>query len=95
MANGPVSDKAYEYLTKKGTIIIPDVLANSGGVMVSYFEWVQGRQGYWWTEEEVNSKLEHMMTQAFEKVWNHSQSKNIPLKDAAFEVAVERIASAL
>lgn len=95
MANGPVSDKAYEYLAQKGKIIIPDVLANAGGVIVSYLEWVQGKQGYWWKEEEVNSKLERMMTQAFEQVWNYSQSKNIPLKDAAFEVAVERIASAL
>ena len=95
MANGPITEEAYEYLSKKGVVIIPDVLANSGGVTVSYLEWVQGRQGYWWSEEEVNKKLEVMIVKAFEAIWNKSVEKKMPLKQAAFEVAIERITSAM
>jgi glutamate dehydrogenase/leucine dehydrogenase len=92
MANGPITEKAYEYLTKNGVIIVPDVLANSGGVTVSYLEWVQNKAGYYWSEEEVNSKLEAMMRQAFEAIWKKATEKKIPLKQAAFEVAIEKIA---
>lgn len=95
MANGPVTEEAYEYLTSKGVIIIPDVLANSGGVTVSYLEWVQSKQGYYWTETEVNDKLEAMLAKAFAPIWEKSQEKKIPLKAAAFEVAVQRIVAAL
>jgi len=94
MANGPVTEEAYEYLSKD-TIIIPDVLANSGGVTVSYLEWVQNKAGYYWTEKEVNDKLKVMMDKAFEAIWKKSVEKKIPLKQAAFEVAIERIASAM
>jgi glutamate dehydrogenase/leucine dehydrogenase len=94
MANGPITKEAYEYLTKKGTIIVPDVLANSGGVTVSYLEWVQGKQGYWWSEKEVNDKLEVMMIKAFEAIWERASKQKIPLKQAAFEVAIERILKA-
>lgn len=95
MANGPLTEEAYEKLSKKGLIIIPDVLANSGGVTVSYLEWVQGRQGYWWSEEEVNKKLKEMIERAFEAIWKKSIEKKMPLKQAAFEVAIERITSAI
>ena len=105
IANGPITEEAYEYLVEKGTIIVPDVLANSGGVTVSYLEWVQGKQRYWWSEEEVNKKLEEMILRAFEAIWERAHSKNhpkgdrplgeIPLKQAAFEVAVERIVKTL
>ena len=95
MANGPVTEEAYEYLSKKGVVIVPDVLANSGGVTVSYLEWVQNKAGYYWSEEEVNSKLEVMMKKAFEKIWKKSIEKKIPLKQAAFEVALERIVAAM
>ncbi|NTU73899.1 Glu/Leu/Phe/Val dehydrogenase [Candidatus Roizmanbacteria bacterium] len=95
MANGPITEEAYEYLSKKGVIIIPDVLANSGGVTVSYLEWVQGRQGYYWSEDEVNHKLEETMTRAFNSVWEVSLKKKIPLKQAAFEVAIQRILDAM
>ncbi|MGB9883321.1 MAG: Glu/Leu/Phe/Val family dehydrogenase [Microgenomates group bacterium] len=95
MANGPITEEAYEYLSKNGVIIVPDVLANSGGVTVSYFEWVQNKAGYYWSEEEVNSKLKVMMEKAFEPIWKKSVEKKIPLKEAAFEVALERIASAM
>lgn len=94
MANGPVTDEAYEYLKEK-IIIVPDVLANSGGVTVSYLEWVQGKQGYWWSEEEVNKKLEEMIKKAFEKIWEKSIEKKIPLKEASFETAIERIVKAM
>jgi glutamate dehydrogenase (NADP+) len=95
MANGPLTEEAYEYLSKKGVIIVPDVLANSGGVTVSYLEWVQNKAGYYWSEEEVNSKLEVMMKKAFETIWKKSIEKKIPLKQAAFEVALEKIVSAM
>jgi len=95
MANGPITKEAYEYLTKKGVIIIPDVLANSGGVTVSYLEWVQGKQGYWWSEDEVNKKLEEMMVRAFSVIWEKANTKKISLKQAAFATALERITAAL
>lgn len=95
MANGPITEEAYEYLSKKGITIVPDVLANSGGVTVSYLEWVQGKAGYYWSEKEVNDKLKVMMDRAFEAIWNRSKEREIPLKAAAFEVAIGRITSAL
>jgi glutamate dehydrogenase (NADP+) len=95
MANGPVTEEAYEYLSKKGVVIVPDVLANSGGVTVSYLEWVQNKAGYYWSEEEVNSKLKVMMKKAFEVIWEKASKKKIPLKQAAFEVAIEKIIEAM
>lgn len=95
MANGPITEEAYEYLTEKGVVIVPDVLANSGGVTVSYLEWVQGKQGYWWSEKEVNVKLEEIIIKAFGAVWDKSIAKKISLKQAAFEVAIERIVKAI
>lgn len=95
MANGPLTQEAYEYLAKKGKVIVPDVFANSGGVIVSYLEWVQGRAGFWWSEKEVNDKLKVMMERAFEAIWKKSVEKKMPLKQAAFEVAIERITSAM
>jgi len=95
MANGPLTQEAYEYLAKKGKIIVPDVLANSGGVTVSYLEWVQNKAGYYWTEKEVNDKLKVMMDRAFEAMWKKSVEKKMPLKQAAFEVALERITGAM
>lgn len=94
MANGPLTQEAYEFLAKKGTIVVPDVLANSGGVAVSYLEWVQGKAGFWWSEKEVNDKLKVMMERAFEAIWKKSVEKKMPIKQAAFEVALERIVSA-
>lgn len=95
MANGPLTQEAYEYLTKKDKVIVPDVLANSGGVTVSYLEWVQGKAGYFWSEKEVNDKLKIIMERAFEVIWKKSVEKKVPLKQAAFEVAIERITFAM
>ena len=91
MANGPVSQSAYPILDKKQIISVPDVLANSGGVIVSYFEWVQGLAGYWWSESEVNEKLEKQITQGFDNVWLVAKEYKINLKQAAFVTALRRM----
>lgn len=91
MANGPISEEAYDYLTKKGTLIVPDVLANSGGVAVSYLEWYQNMKGQTWTEKKVNAKLHTMMHDAFEEIWKTYQKRKTSLKQAAFESALNRI----
>lgn len=91
MANGPVSEEAYDYLTKKGVLIVPDVLANSGGVAVSYLEWYQNMKGQTWSEEKVNKKLHKMMHDAFEEIWRTYQKRKTSLKQAAFETAIGRI----
>jgi glutamate dehydrogenase/leucine dehydrogenase len=91
MANGPLTDEAYEFLSKKGVIVVPDVLANSGGVTVSYLEWFQNMKNEKWSEEKVNQRLKKMMEKAVEVIWRKSEVKRIPLKQAAFELAIERI----
>ncbi len=91
MANGPITEEAFKYLNEQGKIVVPDVLANSGGVTVSYLEWVQGKQGYWWSESEVSKKLEEMMSRAFETIWQTAQRERISLKESAFQVALKRI----
>lgn len=91
MANGPLSENAYPILDKKGIVAVPDILANSGGVIVSYFEWVQGLQGYWWSEEEVNNKLQKQITKAFLDVWQTAKEYKLNLKQAAFVTALKRM----
>ncbi|MGB3019702.1 MAG: Glu/Leu/Phe/Val dehydrogenase [Microgenomates group bacterium] len=91
MANGPVTEEAQNYLVNKGVQIIPDVFANSGGVTVSYLEWRQNVENQRWTEKDVNSKMLNLMTAAFESIWNRSQKMKTSLKNAAFEVAIERM----
>jgi glutamate dehydrogenase/leucine dehydrogenase len=93
MANGPVSEEAYDYLTKKGILIVPDVLANSGGVAVSYLEWYQNMKGQTWSEEKVNKKLHSMMMEAFEEIWQTYKKRKSNLKQAAFETAIGRMIS--
>lgn len=95
MANGPISEDARAYLEKKGIVIVPDVLANAGGVAVSYLEWVQCKAGYWWSKGEVMQKLTDIMQRATDAVWSRAQSSRINLKSAAFQLAIERIARAM
>jgi glutamate dehydrogenase (NAD(P)+) len=93
-ANGPVTPGADAILEDKGVLILPDVLANAGGVVVSYFEWVQGLQEYFWKETEVNAKLNDIVSRAFEETWETSVSRGIPMRLAAYGLAVQRVAEA-
>lgn len=90
-ANGPTSFEADQILTKLGKPIIPDILANSGGVIVSYFEWVQNLQSFSWTLDEVNSRLSNQILGAFDEVYNLSQSDNISMRMAAYRIALRRL----
>lgn len=94
LANGPVTSKADQILFDKKVIVIPDVLANAGGVTVSYFEWVQNRMGFYWTEGEVLTKLEPIMVGAFKAVAAASRVKKVSLRTSAYLVALERLAQA-
>ncbi len=95
LANGGVTPEAEEKLLAKNKLVVPDVLINAGGVVVSYFEWVQNLQNYYWTEEEVNEKLDEIMSRAFSEVWSLSNKLKIDLRTAAFVLAVKRIAGAI
>lgn len=93
-ANGPTSVEADEILKKKGIILVPDILANAGGVIVSYFEWVQNIQSVNWSEEHVNEQLKEIMDQAFKSVWDISQEKGTTLRTGAYLIAVKRVIDA-
>jgi glutamate dehydrogenase/leucine dehydrogenase len=94
-ANGPTHANADSILHERGIIVVPDVLANGGGVTVSYFEWVQNRTGYYWTEEDVNSKAEISMKKAFENVWTVSKKHNVSLRIAAYVFALDKLSKAV
>ncbi|HEY3162537.1 MAG TPA: Glu/Leu/Phe/Val dehydrogenase [Vicinamibacterales bacterium] len=92
-ANGPTTPDANKFLHGKGVFVIPDILANSGGVTTSYFEWVQDRYGYFWTEKEVNERLEAKMCEAFNAVLQNSIKYHVDLRTAAYIVAINRVAT--
>src|SRR5207237_6503798 len=93
-ANGPVTPAADAILEDKGVLILPDVLANAGGVVVSYFEWVQGLQEYFWKETEVNAKLNDIISRAFDETWDTAERRPMPMRVAAYGLAVQRVAEA-
>ncbi|HEX4215459.1 MAG TPA: Glu/Leu/Phe/Val dehydrogenase [Candidatus Dormibacteraeota bacterium] len=93
-ANGPTTPEADEIMQRKGVFLVPDILANAGGVTVSYFEWVQDLQSFFWSEHEVNEKLGAIMNRAFSEVLAVAEERKLPMRMAAYVKAVERVAGA-
>jgi glutamate dehydrogenase (NAD(P)+) len=94
-ANGPTTVEADAILKEKDIFVIPDILANAGGVIVSYFEWVQDLQNFFWTEEEVNKKLRDILVKAFREVLDMSQRHAVDMRLAALMIGIERVARAM
>ncbi|KOP83270.1 Glu/Leu/Phe/Val dehydrogenase [Cytobacillus solani] len=93
-ANGPTTLEATQILTERGILLVPDVLASAGGVTVSYFEWVQNNQGYYWSEEEVEEKLEKILVKSFENIYETAESRKVDMRLAAYMVGVRKMAEA-
>ena len=93
-ANGPTTTEADRQLAANGVLVVPDILANAGGVVVSYFEWVQANQAYWWSEAEVEARLADRMTSAWQQVVAEADRCDLPLRTAATCLAVRRVAEA-
>lgn len=95
LANGPVTAEADKILTEKGVVVLPDILANAGGVTVSYFEWVQNRQGFYWDLEEIHARLKKMMEREGRAVWDIAQERKVSVRSAAYIHALGRLATAI
>ncbi|MFT8321643.1 MAG: Glu/Leu/Phe/Val dehydrogenase [Bacillus sp. (in: firmicutes)] len=93
-ANGPTTMEATRILSEKGVLLVPDVLASAGGVTVSYFEWVQNNQGFYWTEEEVEERLEKVMSKSFQNIYETAQTRRVDMRLAAYMVGVRKMAEA-
>jgi glutamate dehydrogenase (NAD(P)+) len=91
-ANGPTTAGADEILHEKGIFVVPDILANAGGVTVSYFEWVQDRMGYFWPEDVVNERLEHKMVASFNDLCRYADAHSVDTRTAAYMLAIDRVA---
>ena len=94
-ANGPTTPEADIILQERGITVVPDILANAGGVVVSYFEWAQGRQGFYWSAEEVRNHLDRFIEAAFKDIYTLSQERGVSLRDSAMMLAVQRVADAI
>ncbi|MBT9523045.1 MAG: Glu/Leu/Phe/Val dehydrogenase [Dechloromonas sp.] len=93
-ANGPTTPEADAILAERGIVVVPDVLANAGGVTVSYFEWVQDFSSFFWTEDEINARLERIMAESFNAIWQMAEERKMPLRSAAFVIGCSRVLEA-